>query len=291
MTAPLQPKAPAADRNPAPVKVDVDVTHRYGDLVVHEDIKFSVRENEFLCICGPSGCGKTTLLDILAGILAPSRGGVRIGGHPVDPKRDSISFVFQEPSTLPWLGVRDNIATGLRIKNVPAAEIARRVDDITGIVGLKGYENYYPHQISGGMKQRVAIARAFATDADLILMDEPFVSLDQPTRERMQREVLDIWRHRLRTVVFVTHNLEEAVFLGDRIIILSAKPARIVADFEIPLSRPRDPLAPEFTRIRAQCAQWLHAIQSDASVVAMPDGSAVSEGWPCGIGPDMTSKP
>ena len=289
MTASINPRAGVSERETAAVKVEVDVTHRYGDLVVHDDIKFSVRENEFLCICGPSGCGKTTLLDILAGILHPSRGGVRIGGHPVDPKRDSISFVFQEPSTLPWLNVRDNIATGLRIKNVPATEIVRRVDDIIGIVSLKGYEGYYPHQISGGMKQRVAIARAFATDADLILMDEPFVSLDQPTRERMQREVLDIWRHRRRTVVFVTHNLEEAVFLGDRIVILSAKPAKIVADFEIPLPRPRDPLASEFTRIRAQCAQWLHTIQSDASVVEMPDGAAVSTARSPRPGPDISS--
>ena len=159
MTATPNPRADASERETAAVKVEVDVTHRYGDLIVHDDIKFSVRENEFLCICGPSGCGKTTLLDILAGILRPSRGGVRIGGHPVDPKRDSISFVFQEPSTLPWLNVRDNVAAGLRIKKVPATEIVRRVDDIIGIVGLKGYEGYYPHQISGGMKQRVAWAR------------------------------------------------------------------------------------------------------------------------------------
>jgi sulfonate transport system ATP-binding protein len=285
------PTLPANDagRATAAVKVEVDVTHRYGDLVVHQDVKFSVKENEFLCICGPSGCGKTTLLDILAGILTPSRGGARIGGHPVNPKRDSVSFVFQEPSTLPWLNVRDNIATGLRIKKIVADETARRVDDIIGIVGLKGYEGFYPHQISGGMKQRVAIARAFAIDADLILMDEPFVSLDQPTRERMQREVLDIWRHRRRTVVFVTHNLEEAVFLGDRIIVLSAKPARIMADFEISLVRPRDPLAPEFTRIRAKCAQWLHAVQSEASVVGAADGASASSVRPFRPDLDLSS--
>jgi sulfonate transport system ATP-binding protein len=285
------PTLPANDagRATAAVKVEVDVTHRYGDLVVHQDVKFSVKENEFLCICGPSGCGKTTLLDILAGILTPSRGGARIGGHPVNPKRDSVSFVFQEPSTLPWLNVRDNIATGLRIKKIAADETARRVDDIIGIVGLKGYEGFYPHQISGGMKQRVAIARAFAIDADLILMDEPFVSLDQPTRERMQREVLDIWRHRRRTVVFVTHNLEEAVFLGDRIIVLSAKPARIMADFEISLVRPRDPLAPEFTRIRAKCAQWLHAVQSEASVVGAADGASASSVRPFRPDLDLSS--
>lgn len=242
-------------------KVDVDASHRYGDLVVHEHLKFSVGANEFVCICGPSGCGKTTLLDMLAGILKPSQGQVLIDGAPADPKKQSISFVFQEPSTFPWLTVKDNVATGLRIKGGSRADIDAKVRDIVEIVGLTGFESYYPHQISGGMKQRVAIARAFATDSDLILMDEPFVSLDQPTRERMQREVLDIWRHRKRTVIFVTHNLEEAVFLGDRILILSAKPARIVAELPVQLEHPREPLSPEFMEIRAQCMRWLHAPQ------------------------------
>jgi ABC-type nitrate/sulfonate/bicarbonate transport system ATPase subunit len=242
----------------APVaKVEVDASHHYGALVVHEQLRFNVVANEFVCICGPSGCGKTTLLDMLAGILKPSQGHVLIDGKEADPKQQSISFVFQEPSTFPWLTVRENVGTGLRIKGTPRAEIEEKVRDIIKIVGLTGFEAYYPHQISGGMKQRVAIARAFATDADLILMDEPFVSLDQPTRERMQREVLDIWRHRKRTVIFVTHNLEEAVFLGDRILVLSAKPARIVAELLVRLPHPRDPLSAEFTELRSQCVRWL----------------------------------
>ena len=240
------------------VKVAVDVSHRYGELSVHEDVKFEVRENEFVCIAGPSGCGKTTLLDILAGILRPSAGRVLLDGSPADPKRHNISFVFQEPSTLPWLTVRENIAMGLRVKKRPPEEIARSVAEIVGVVGLGGYEDYFPHQISGGMKQRVAIARAFATHADLILMDEPFVSLDQPTRERMQQEVLDIWQRHRRTIIFVTHNLEEAVFLGDRVLILSAKPATIVADIAIELPRPRDILSAEFTALRRRCLDTLH---------------------------------
>jgi ABC-type nitrate/sulfonate/bicarbonate transport system ATPase subunit len=256
-------------------KVEVDASHRYGELVVHEHIRFSVAANEFVCICGPSGCGKTTLLDILAGVLQPSQGRVLIDGAPADPKRQSISFVFQEPSTFPWLNVRENVATGLRIKGTRRAQIDAKVREIIEMVGLRGFDNYYPHQISGGMKQRVAIARAFATDADLILMDEPFVSLDQPTRERMQREVLDIWRHRRRTVIFVTHNLEEAVFLGDRILILSAKPATIVAELPVQIARPRDPLSSEFMALRAQCMQWLHTPGSgDQSARALdPYGS------------------
>ena len=257
------------------VKVRADITHRYGDLLVHDGLELAIRENEFLCICGPSGCGKTTLLDIFAGIMKPSSGQVLIDGEEVDPKRHNISFVFQEPSTLPWLNVRDNIGTGLRIKKVAKPEIARKVDDIIGVVGLRGFEAYYPHQISGGMKQRVSIARAFATDADLILMDEPFVSLDQPTREKMQREVLSIWEHRRRTIVFVTHNLEEAVFLGDRVVMLSTKPARIVADITVDLPRPRNPVSAGFTAIRARCAdllQDMHAEQAPAD--AMRDGLA-----------------
>lgn len=240
-------------------KVEVDASHRYGPLMVHEDLKFRVNANEFVCICGPSGCGKTTLLDMLAGILVPSSGHVLIDGMPANPKKQSISFVFQEPSTFPWLTVSENVATGLRIKGVPPADIRSKVADIIGIVGLNGFEDYYPHQISGGMKQRVAIARAFATEADLVLMDEPFVSLDQPTREHMQREVLDIWRRMKRTVIFVTHNLEEAVFLADRVLILSAKPARIVAELPITLQHPRDALSAEFTEIRSKCVRWLHA--------------------------------
>ncbi len=249
--------------------VEVDVTHRYGDMTVHDGVRFDVRKNEFVCIGGPSGCGKTTLLDILCGILRPTEGQVLIDGVPVDPKRHNISFVFQEPSTLPWATVRDNIATGLRIKKRPANEIRSTVEEIIRVVGLQGYENFYPHQISGGMKQRVAIARAFATNADLILMDEPFVSLDQPTRMRMQQqEVLDIWQHHKRTVIFVTHNLEEAVFLADRVLILSSKPARIIGDLPIDLPRPRDPLSAAFTEVRAECVHLLDRAQSQSFLAA-----------------------
>jgi ABC-type nitrate/sulfonate/bicarbonate transport system ATPase subunit len=249
-------------------KVEVNASHRYGDLLVHDRIAFAVAQNEFVCICGPSGCGKTTLLDCLAGILKPTLGSVLIDGAPANPKRHSISFVFQEPSTFPWLTVFENVAAGLRIGGAPPADVTAKVREIIDIVGLTGFEAYYPHQISGGMKQRVAIARAFATDADLILMDEPFVSLDQPTRERMQREVLDIWRRRVRTVIFVTHNIEEAVFLGDRILILSEKPAHIVADLPVPLEHPRDPLASEFMRLRSECVHWLRPSSFAASATA-----------------------
>ena len=264
----MNDQAPIAAPQDARPKVEVDISHRYGALKVHEGLRFGVQENEFLCIAGPSGCGKTTLLDILCGLLAPSEGQVLIDGGRADPKRHNISFVFQEPSTLPWLTVWDNIAMGLRIKGRTEAEIKATVAEIILTVNLTGYERYYPHQISGGMKQRVAIARAFATEADLVLMDEPFVSLDQPTRERMQQEVLDIWQHHKRTIIFVTHNLEEAVFLGDRVIILSAKPARIVADIAIGLPRPRDPLSTEFTALRARCVRLLQEVHAKGNGAA-----------------------
>lgn len=240
------------------IKVQVNESHQYGELQVHQGVRFDVYENEFLCVCGQSGCGKTTLLDILSGLQKPTEGSVLIDGKPVDPKKQKISFVFQEPSNLPWLTVWDNVATGLRIKNYPRDQIRQIVDEIIGVVGLRGFEKYYPHQLSGGMKQRVAIARAFATDADLILMDEPFVSLDQHTREKMQQEILNIWEHRKRTVIFVTHNLEEAVFLGDRVVILSNKPAQVKDDIVIDLPRPRDVLSPELNALRIRCTDSLN---------------------------------
>lgn len=255
------------------IMVQVRESHHYGTFQVHDRIEFDVRVNEFLCVCGPSGCGKTTLLDILSGLMRPTQGQVLIHGDPVNPKKQNISFVFQEPSTLPWLTVWENIAVGLRVKKRPSAEVRRVVDDIIDVVGLRGFEKHYPHQISGGMKQRVAIARAFATDADLVLMDEPFVSLDQPTRERMQREVLDIWSRRKRTIVFVTHNLEEAVFLGDRVVILSAKPARIRADIDIDLPRPRDPLSPEFMALRSRCAALLSELSTQKDTTRSETGT------------------
>ena len=245
--------------SPTAPRIEVDVSHRYGGLHVLDSIRFSIAQNEFICVCGPSGCGKTTLSDILAGLKKPSHGSVTLEGTPIDPRVHNVAFVFQEPSALPWLTVRDNIGIGLQIKRRPESEIGRRVSEIIEVVGLGGFEEYYPHQISGGMKQRVAIARAFATDADLILMDEPFVSLDQPTRERMQREVLTIWENYKRTIVFVTHNLEEAIFLADRILVLSQKPATIRADVVVPLDRPRNPLDPSFIALRAELVGHLVA--------------------------------
>ncbi len=235
--------------------IEVDVTQRFGDLLVLDRLRFSIKDKEFLCLLGKSGCGKTTVANLMAGLIPCTEGRVTIKGVPVDPRRHELAFVFQEPSLWPWRTVRDNIKIGLEIKGVPREEIGRRIREMVELVGLKGFEDYYPYQISGGMKQRVAIARAFAVDADLILMDEPFAALDAQTRATMQAEVLRIWEKRTTTVVFVTHSLEEAVYLAERIIVLSEKPARIKASFTVDLPRPRDFAHPGFVALRKQLGE------------------------------------
>ena len=237
--------------------IEVDVSQRFGDLVVLDRLRFSIGANEFLCLLGRSGCGKTTVANLMAGLLPCSEGSVTIDGVPADPRRHELAFVFQEPSLWPWRTVRNNIKIGLEIKHVPRPEIDRRVREMIELVGLQGFEEYYPYQISGGMKQRVAIARAFAVDADLILMDEPFAALDAQTRTSMQAEVLRIWEKRKTTVVFVTHNLEEAVYLAERIIVLTEKPTRIKASLEVDLPRPRDFSHPQFVALRKRLGELI----------------------------------
>ena len=237
--------------------IEVDVSQRFGDLVVLDRLRFSIGANEFLCLLGRSGCGKTTVANLMAGLLPCSEGSVTIDGVPADPRRHELAFVFQEPSLWPWRTVRNNIKIGLEIKHVPSHEIDRRVGEMIELVGLEGFEDYYPYQISGGMKQRVAIARAFAVDADLILMDEPFAALDAQTRTGMQAEVLRIWEKRKTTVVFVTHNLEEAVYLAERIIVLTEKPTRIKASLAVDLPRPRDFSDPLFVALRKRLVELI----------------------------------
>jgi len=237
--------------------IEVDVSQRFGDLVVLDRLRFSIGANEFLCLLGRSGCGKTTVANLMAGLLPCSEGSVTIDGVPADPRRHELAFVFQEPSLWPWRTVRNNIKIGLEIKHVPRHEIDRRVREMIELVGLQGFEDYYPYQISGGMKQRVAIARAFAVDADMILMDEPFAALDAQTRTGMQAEVLRIWEKRKTTVVFVTHNLEEAVYLAERIIVLTEKPTRIKASLEVDLPRPRDFSHPQFVALRKRLGELI----------------------------------
>ena len=239
--------------------INVDITQRFDALTVFQNLKYSVRENEFLCILGKSGCGKTTLANLMTGLMKPTEGQITIKGEPVDPKRHELAFVFQEPSLWPWRNVRDNIRIGMEIKKVAQHIVDQRLMEMMQLVGLQGFENYYPYQISGGMKQRVAIARAFAVDADLILMDEPFAALDAQTRQKMQAEVLSIWERRKHTVLFITHSLEEAIYLAERIIVLSDKPTTIKGDFVVDLPRPRDFSHPGFISLRKHLSELIGA--------------------------------
>jgi ABC-type nitrate/sulfonate/bicarbonate transport system ATPase subunit len=232
-------------------KVQVQVTKSFNNLLVLDDVKFNVNENEFLVLVGPTGCGKTTLANIIGGLAPPTEGQVLIDGQPVDTRKHNLSFVFQEPSCIPWRTLWDDVKIGLEIKGAAKNFFEERLRRVIHLVGLEGFENYYPHQISGGMKQRVAIARAYATEPDLLLMDEPFGHLDAQTRYLMQIEIIRIWEEMKRTVIFVTNNIEEAVYLAERIIVFSKLPAKISGEIRVDLPRPRDNISPEFLAIRS----------------------------------------
>lgn len=208
-----------------------------GTLTALHDIELSIGGGEFCCIVGPSGCGKTTLLRILAGLEEPTAGDVEI--EPSGSGRPLNSMVFQEQSVFPWLTVEGNVGYGLRMRRVPRQRRRQIVRSYLAMVGLEGFATAYPYQLSGGMKQRVVVARALANDPEVLLMDEPFVSLDEQTKIVLQGELLRIWENARKTVVFITHSIDEAVLLGDRVVVMTARPGRIKADVAIPLARPR----------------------------------------------------
>jgi NitT/TauT family transport system ATP-binding protein len=210
-----------------------------GWLEVLEDLSFQVKQGEFLGILGPSGCGKTTLLRLVAGLERPIEGRIWLEGSPVDGPRRDVGLVFQEPTLMAWRSVESNISLPLEIMGVPEAESKRSARELTALVGLRGFEGAYPAQLSGGMAQRTALARALVHDPQLLLLDEPFGALDALTRERMAQELLRIWQARRKTVLMVTHSISEAVFLADRVLVLGPRPASVVQEVPIPLSRPR----------------------------------------------------
>jgi NitT/TauT family transport system ATP-binding protein len=197
----------------------------------------SVGDGEFICIVGPSGCGKTTLLRILAGLDVPTSGMVDITRR--DSARPLTSMIFQETSIFPWLSVRDNVGYGLDMRRVEPATRKRTVDHFLELTGLSRFANAYPHQLSGGMKQRVSVARAFANDPEILLMDEPFAALDEQTKIVLQQELLKLWSETKKTVVFITHSIDEALVLADRIVVLSGRPGKLKADIPIGFARPR----------------------------------------------------
>lgn len=201
-------------------------------------LHLDVAEGEFVCLVGPSGCGKSTLLRIVAGLESASRGTIAVRRARTD--RPPTAVIFQEQSAFPWLRVRDNIAYGLRMQGVPAAEARARAEAEARKVGLGGFLDAHPYQLSGGMRQRIAIARAFALDPEVLLMDEPFAALDEQTKILLQEELLRRWSESRRTVLFITHSIDEAVILGDRVVVMSARPGRVKAQFTIDLPRPRE---------------------------------------------------
>jgi NitT/TauT family transport system ATP-binding protein len=203
-----------------------------------EDVSFEVRRGEFVSVIGPSGCGKTTLLHVLAGLLPPTTGTVELFEKaPGQPAGGSL--VFQENSLFPWMNVMENAAFGLEMRKVAKAERERRATGMLERFGLAGRERAYPRQLSTGMKQRVAVIRAFLSGAPLLLMDEPFAALDRQTRMRAQKELMDLWESERKTVVFVTHDVDEALLLSDRIVVLSASPGGVTAEYPVPMERPR----------------------------------------------------
>ena len=223
-------------------------------------IDLDVEAGEFVCVLGPSGCGKSTLLFVVAGLLAPTEGNVVLDGTPLGAVRDlyeRISVVFQEYALFPWLSVRDNIEFPLRVRGWDAARRRAQVDRFVAMVNLGRWADKRPSQLSGGMKQRVGLARALAVEPELLLMDEPFGALDAQTRSVLQEELLGLWQRARKTVLFVTHSIPEAVYLADRIVVMTAHPGRVKAVIPVKERRPRDVTSPEFNRVQREVLDLL----------------------------------
>jgi NitT/TauT family transport system ATP-binding protein len=265
---------------PALELVDVSVSYPLrsgGSLRVLENASLSVQRGEFLSILGPSGCGKSTLLRVIDGLLAASGGAVVAGGQPVLGPGSDRAMVFQAHSLFPWQTVAQNVAFGSRMRGVPRKQARRAAQPYIELVGLKGFEDSFPRELSGGMQQRVNLARALSLDPELLLMDEPFAALDAQTRVVMQKELLRIWNTgKRKTVIFVTHNVEEAVFLSDRVVVLSGKPAHVSADIRVDLPRPRTlamTTTPEFGKYVSQVWSLIepYVFAGDAESISTPE--------------------
>ncbi len=231
-------------------------------LLAIDRLDMVVDPQQFVTIVGPSGCGKSTFLKIANGLLTPTAGQITIHGEEVSSAPRNRGAVFQDASLLPWFSVLQNAAYGLRCQGVSKDEAKQRALSVLEMVGLKGFEENYPHELSGGMQQRVNVARALAVDPEILLMDEPFAALDAQTRELMQRELLEIWAQSNKTVLFVTHQIDEAVYLSDRVLVMSARPGRLIADITVDIPRPRDLRVkrdPRFVELVGQVWDLLHA--------------------------------
>ncbi|GGC07647.1 nitrate ABC transporter ATP-binding protein [Oxalicibacterium flavum] len=250
-----------AERRPLPA-IDIKGVSKVfsiGGNTVHalRDVNLTINKGEFVCLIGASGCGKSTLLRIMAGFETVSSGTASMYGMPIDGPSPERGMVFQDYGLFPWLTVKENIGFGQRQRNLPKAKLDEIAMHYTDMVGLGKFADYYPGQLSGGMKQRVAIARVLANDCEVLLMDEPFGALDALTREKLQQDLLEIWARTKVTVVFVTHAVEEAVMLSDRVVVMTAGPGRIEKDIRLELPRPRDITAIEFNEVRRDMTQYL----------------------------------
>lgn len=233
------------------IKVQVrHLTKKFGDLLVLDDVSFDVMDGDLLCVVGPTGCGKTTFLNSLVNIYDITSGEILLDGQKVNTKKQNIAYIFQGNSTMPWLTVEENVGFGLLYKPLSDAEKKERTEKYLEIVGLSQYRKYYPKQLSASMLQRVSIARAFATEPELLLMDEPYGQLDIELRFKLEDELLNLWKRNGTTVIFITHNIEEAVYLGERILVLTNKPTSIKKEIRNDLPRPRDIAAKDFVDLR-----------------------------------------
>ncbi|HEY7244254.1 MAG TPA: ABC transporter ATP-binding protein [Xanthobacteraceae bacterium] len=230
---------------------------RQEEVIALDGIDLDIADDEFLTVLGPSGCGKTTLLNIVASFEIATIGEVLLDGEPVRKPGPDRGVVFQEYALFPWLTVRQNIEFGLRERGTPKLERRERVRRQIASVGLSGFEQRYPQELSGGMRQRVALARVLINDPKILLMDEPFAALDAQTRSMMQQELLGVWSAERRTAIFITHNIEEAILLGDRVVVMTARPGRIKEIVAIDLPRPRDVTSAEFNEIRRRVTALL----------------------------------
>lgn len=244
---------------------------REGEFVALRDMDFQVRDNEFFSILGPSGCGKTTLLKMVAGLIRPTSGRILIDDAPVDGPGDDRAMVFQHFVLLPWAEVLTNAGFGLEMRGMSRKEARRRARPYLQQVGLERFENHYPHELSGGMRQRVGLARALAVNPDILLMDEPFGALDAQTRQLMQEDLTRLWDQEQKTVIFVTHSMDEAAYLSDRVLIMDTHPGRVKEIVDVPLERPRTPavrLSLDFTELTTHMWNQLRDMQGDADELA-----------------------
>ncbi len=246
-----------------------DLSKSYYDLAAGEEVRalaelsLDIHDGELVTLLGPSGCGKSTFLNIVAGFEVADGGSVTLDGQPIPGPGPDRGMVFQEYALFPWLSVEQNVSYGLREQRLPEAKVRERVEYWLKLVGLSSARRRYPHELSGGMRQRVALIRVLANDPKILLMDEPFAAVDAQSRSLLQKELERLWSQTRKTVLFVTHSVEEAVFLGDRVVVMTARPGRIKQILEIDLPRPRDPTSDQFNAYRREAT---HLIEQEVSL-------------------------